>query len=173
MSLCKLWELGWTGRPGMLWFMGIWLTGWTELPSNLKELFSFACQIKLSCNQAVTLVRPSLQIVVAVRQNQGNYKLPHHLLFHFLDLTWLKQPWLGPLKVEAKHSRSPTWLKLLWWKLNVRKTKCNGSDNKPSMLDMGTAKTNLAESSCSSVSDSKRPLVKVGGLTLLSGRTYG
>ena len=27
----------------------------------------------------------------------------------FLGLTWLKQPRLGPCKVEAKHSRSPTW----------------------------------------------------------------
>ena len=30
---------------------------------------------KLSCNQAVTLVRPSLQFFAVVRQNRGNYTL--------------------------------------------------------------------------------------------------
>jgi len=37
------------------------------------------------------------------------------------------------------------------------------SDKKSSVLETGTAKTNLAESSCGSVSDSRRPPVKVGG----------
>ena len=30
---------------------------WVSLPSCLKDAFSFTCQIKLSCNKAVTLVR--------------------------------------------------------------------------------------------------------------------
>ena len=33
-----------------------WLFLWVRPPSQLKDVFSFACQIKLSCNQAVTLV---------------------------------------------------------------------------------------------------------------------
>ena len=50
---------------------------WFSLPSCLKDVFSFACQIKLSCNtENVTLVCPLLQTFAAVRQNQGNYKLP-------------------------------------------------------------------------------------------------
>jgi len=79
-----------------------------------------------------------------------------------LDLTWLKEPWLGPHKEEAKHSRRPTQQKLPWWKLNKKKTQHGGSDKKLSLLETGTAKTNSAESSHSSVSDSRKPLVKVG-----------
>ena len=30
MSLSELWELGWTGRPGMLQFMGLQSFGQTE-----------------------------------------------------------------------------------------------------------------------------------------------
>ena len=75
---------------------------------------------------------------------------------------------VGPCKAEAKHSRSPTRQKLMQWKLNGKKTQCNGSDEKPSMLETGTAKTNLAESSHGSVSDSRRPPVKVVG-----PRSYG
>ena len=52
----------------------------------------------------------------------------------------------GPT-VEAEHEENPR----------------SGSDKKPSMLKTGTAKKNLAESSCSSVLDSIRPPVKVGG----------
>ena len=33
-----------------------WLFLWVGLPLHLKDVFSFACQITLSCNQAVTLV---------------------------------------------------------------------------------------------------------------------
>ena len=79
-----------------------------------------------------------------------------------MDLVWLKQPRFGPLKAEAKHSRNPTRQNLLQWKLKVNKIQCSGSDEKPSVLESRTAKTNLAESSRGSVSDS-RSLVKVGG----------
>ena len=61
-----------------------------------------------------------------------------------MDLTWLKQPRLGPCKEEAKHSRSPTQLKLPRWKLNRKKTQHRGSDKKPSMLETGTAKYKLS-----------------------------
>ena len=45
----------------------------------------------------------------------------------------------------------------------MKQTQCSGSDEKPGMLETGIAKTNLAESSCSSVSESRRLLVKVRG----------
>ena len=47
------------------------------LASGLKHVFSFACQIKLSCNRAVTLVHGFS--FTAVRQNGGNYTLPRHV----------------------------------------------------------------------------------------------
>jgi len=49
------------------------------------------------------------------------------------------------------------------WKLNTKEIQCSGNDKKPSMLETGTAKTNSAESSYGSISDSRRPPVKVGG----------
>ena len=98
-----------------------------------------------------------------MRQNRGNYKLPWLLCCRDSDLTWLKQPQQGPRETEAKHRRSPTWCKLPWWKLNGKKTQCSGSDKKPSMLATRPAKANVAETSCDSVSDSKRPPVKLGG----------
>jgi len=97
------------------------------------------------------------------RQNRRNYSLPQHIWCYDSDLSWLKQPQLGPLKAEAKHSRNPTRQNLLWWKLKVNKIQCSGNDKKPSVLETRTAKTNLAESSRGSVSDSRRPPVKVGG----------
>ena len=63
----------------------------------------------------------------------------------------------------AKHSRSPTQGKLTWWKQNAKETQCSGSDKKPNVLETGTTRTNSAESSRGSVSDSRRPPVKVGG----------
>ena len=60
------------------------------------------------------------------------------------DLTWLKQPWRGPSKEEAKHSRSPTWGKLLRWKWNMNKTQHRGNNKKPSMLETSTAKNELS-----------------------------
>ena len=44
----------------------------------------------------------------------------------------------------------------------MKKTQHSGSDKKPSMLETVTAKINSAESSRGSVSDSRRPLVRVG-----------
>ena len=63
-----------------------------------------------------------------------------------MDLTWLKQPWLRPCKVEAKPSRSPTRQKLSLWKLNVKKTQRSRRNKKLSVLETRTAKTNSAES---------------------------
>jgi hypothetical protein len=58
-------------------------------------------------------------------------------------------------------------------KASVVETECEenpalGTDKKPSVLETGTAKINSAESSHGSVSDFRRPLVKVGDT-----RSYG
>ena len=62
----------------------------------------------------------------AVRWNQGNYTFSWHMWCWFSDLTWLKQPRLGPLPLlsprqkpstaeaqlsESSHSRSWRWRK--------------------------------------------------------------
>ena len=125
----------------------------------MRQECIFLC---LPNKRAVTLVHSSLQIFAVVRQNWGNYTLPQHLWCLDSDLTWLKQPRLGPHRVEAKHSRSPTRWNLRWWKLDVKKTQRRGRDTKPSMLESGTAKTISAESSRGSVSDSRRPPIGVG-----------
>ena len=91
------------------------------------------------------MVHPSLQIFAVMRQNRGNYTLPCHLWCHFSDLTWLKQPWLGPHEAKAKHSRSATRPKLPWWKQNVKKIQHSGSDKKPSVLETRTVSTNSAK----------------------------
>ena len=65
--------------------------------------------------------------------------------------------------MEDKHKRSPNQQKLQWWKLNMKKTQHRGSDKKPGVLETRTAKTNSAESSHGSVSDSRRSPVKAGG----------
>ena len=82
-----------------------------------------------------------------------------------MDLTCLKQFQLGPHEAEAKYSRSPARQKLLRWKLNVKKTQRRG---RPIVLETGTVKNELSRNSRGSVSDSRRPLVKVGG-----PRSYG
>ena len=45
----------------------------------------------------------------------------------------------------------------------MKKNQHRGNDKKPSILETGKMKTNSAESSHGSVSDSRRPLVKLGG----------
>ena len=74
-----------------------------------------------------------------------------------MNLTWLK-PQFSPNEAETKHSRSPTWQKFMLWKLNTKETQCSGSDRKPRVLEIRTANTNSAESSHSSVLDSRKSL---------------
>ena len=62
----------------------------------------------------------------------------------FLGFNLAKTTSLNPHKEEAKHNRSPTWRKLLWWKLNMMKTQHRESDKKPSILETGTAKNKLS-----------------------------
>ena len=69
------------------------------------------------------------------------------------------QPW----EVGARHNRSPTWQRLLQWKPDVKKTQYREVTRGPSCWKLGQGKTNSAESSLDSVSDSRRPPVKVKG----------
>ena len=132
-----------------------------QLP-HLQDVFSFICQIKLSCNTSQSWSTHHFKYFAAARQYRGNYKLSRHMCCHFSDLTWLKQPQLSPWEVGAKHSRSPTWQKLPWWKLNMKKAQHSGSDKKARVVETWTAKTNSAESPRGSLSDSRRPPVGVG-----------
>ena len=130
---------------------------WIGLPSSQGCIF-LCLPNKLSCNTG-----PSCRFKFLLQWDRTE-EITHcpDISDADLDLTWLKQPQCGPHEAEAKHSRSLTWQKLPWWKLNVKKTQYSENDKKPSMLETGTAKINPAESSCSSVSDSRRPPVKVG-----------
>ena len=103
-----------------------------------------------------------------MRQNRGNHTLPRHLKCHFLDLTWLKQPQHAPARRRpsnggaqlSESSRSGSWM---WRKPNSGKVTRSPACWKP-----GQPKTNSAKSSNGSVTNSRRPPIKVG-----SPRSYG
>ena len=59
----------------------------------------------------------------------------------FLGFNLAETTSVRPCKAEVKHSRSPTRRKLLWQKLNVKKTQRSASDKKPSVLANGAAQT--------------------------------
>ena len=94
-----------------------------------------------------------------MRQRTEEHTLAWHLWCCDSDLTWLKQP------AEANHSRSPTQRSSRGRSWTQRKRSAGEG---PSCGKLGQWKTNSAESSQSSVSDSRRPPVKVGG-----PRSYG
>ena len=73
-----------------------------------------------------------------------------------------------PPQGEGEAQQKPNSGKLMRWKQNMKKMQHRESDKKSSVLEIGTAKTNLAESSHGSVSDCRRPPIKVGG-----PRSYG
>ena len=56
------------------------------------------------------------------------------------------------------------------WKLQKKKPSAGEVTR---VLEIRTAKTNSTESAHGSVSDYRIPLVKVGVLPLMAGRTYG
>ena len=112
---------------------------WVGPPSHFKDAFSFACQIKLSYNTG-----PSVASNFCCSETEpGKLQTPPTSMVPFLRFNLAEITLALPLKVEAKHSRSPTHRKLPRWKLNMKKIQCNGSDKKPSLLETRTAKTNL------------------------------
>ena len=98
----------------------------------------------LSCNRILTLVHCFKPLLQWDRHEEITHS--PNIWSRDSDLTWLKQPQLSPGEVETKHSRSPIWWKLSWWKLNEVETLCSGSDEKPIVLETRLAKTNSAES---------------------------
>ena len=129
-------------------------------PSYLEGVLYLPLNKTLSCNWAVTLVHHFKSLLWCDRTKEMTR--PWHIWCHLLDLTYLKQPWLGPSKAETKH-KSPTQISSCCRRWTQRKPKHSGSDKKPRVLETGTTKTNSAESSHCSVSDSRRPPVRVGG----------
>ena len=69
---------------------------------------------------------------------------------------------------RGQAQQKPNLAKAPAWKLTGKKTQHRGNEKKPSIVETRTAKINAAESSRDSVSDSRRPPVKVGG-----PHTYG
>ena len=57
---------------------------------------------------------------------------------------WFPLGWTAWISLQSKDIRSPTWQKLPWWKLNMKKTQWRGSDKKPSVLATGTVKNQLS-----------------------------
>ena len=86
--------------------------------------------------------------------------LTHMVLFLRFNLAETTSAW--PLQSGGQAQQKPDSVKLPWQKLNAKKSQHSGRDQKPSMLETRTAKTNSAESSCGSVSDCRRPPVQVG-----------
>ena len=120
---------------------------------------SFACQIKLSCKQPLTLVCHFKFLLqwdrTEVLHTPPTYLVPF-LRFNLAEITLARH-----LRVGDQEQQKPNSAKLTHWKLNTKKTQCNGWDKKPSVLETGTAKTNSGKAHVA-VSDS-RTLVKVGG----------
>ena len=127
-------------------------------PLHLDDVFSFACQIKLSCNTGLSIASNFYCSETELKKLQT----PLTYMVSFVRFSLAETTTRYPCKAEAKHSRSPTQQKLPWWNLNAKKTQCSGSDKKPRVLETGTANTKEVESSHSSVSDSRKPLVGVG-----------
>ena len=90
----------------------------------------------------------------------------------FLGLNLADSTSAQALQGGGQHSLSPTQRKLLQWKLMQRKPSTGEVTRSPVCWKLGQWKTNSAESSHSSVSDSRRPLVKVGVLASTARRTY-
>ena len=92
---------------------------WGQSTPTPQGVLFFGCQIKLSCNWAVTLGHCFKFLLWW----DGTEEITHCLDITwccFWDLTWLKQSWLGPQKlnlakahmVEAEHEENPgqwTW----------------------------------------------------------------
>ena len=115
------------------------------------------------CLRGVTcwgLSCPSLQVFVVTRENRGNCTLPWQLWCCQSNITWLKQPGHGPHKEETKHSTSPTQQSSPGRSGTQRKPSEGKVTRSPMCWKLGQRKTNSADSSCSSVSDSRRPPVK-------------
>ena len=104
----------------------------------------------LSCNTSLPI-----QIFTAERTEEIN-TIPTYLGL-WLECNVADTASAGPQQGGSQAEVTPTWQKLTLWKLNTKETQSSRSQEKPSMLETKTAKMN----SCNSVSDFRRPPVKV------------
>ena len=86
-----------------------WLFLWVRPPSHVKDVFSFACQIKLSCNQAVTRVCHFKFLLQRDRTEEITLSLDN--LIH--------QSFICVLKHVAEEMKASTSLRLLADKTKV------------------------------------------------------
>ena len=117
--------------------------------------------IKLSCNRAVTLIH-RFNLCCSDTELRKLHTSPTYMV-PCLEFNLAEMTSVWPLEGWGQAQQKPNSAKLTWQKLNVKKTQHSESDKKPSILETRTAKTYSAESSHGSVSDSRRPPVKVVG----------
>ena len=102
-------------------------------PSSLEDVFSFACQIKLSCNISQSVASN----FCCSETKLGQLKTPLTYMVPFLRFNLAETTSAWPPRAKAKHSRSATQQKLPRWKLNVKKTQHSGSDRSPVLWKAG------------------------------------
>ena len=117
--------------------------------------------IKQSCNRAVTLIH-RFNLCCSDTELRKLHTSPTYMV-PCLEFNLAEMTSVWPLEGWGQAQQKPNSAKLTWQKLNVKKTQHSESDRKPSILETRTAKTYSAESSHGSVSDSRRPPVKVVG----------
>ena len=128
----------------------VWVGLPSCLPSHFEDVFSFACQIKLSCNTGPSVA--SNFCCGETEPRKLHTLLTSLVLFLRLHLTETTSAW--PLRGRDQAQQKPN---SPWWKLKAKKTQHSGTDRKPRVQETRAAKTNLAESSHGSVSDFERP----------------
>ena len=114
----------------------------------------------LSCNHATTLVHCFKSLLQGDRTE--GIKLRTYLVL-WPGCNMVETPSAWPQRGRDQAQQRPTWQKLMLWELKTKETQHSGSQKKPTVLETGIAKTNSAGSSHGSISDSRRPPVKVGG----------
>ena len=83
---------------------------WVSPPSYLEDILSFACQIKLSCHLAVTLVCCFKSLLPWDRTKEITHSTSISgaaTQFNLAETTSARPQWGG----ETEHNRSPTWPK--------------------------------------------------------------
>ena len=77
------------------------------------------------------------------------------------------------MKWKTSTTENPTQQKLQWWKLDVKKTQHRGSDKKPSVLEMVTAKQTQQKAHTAQSQIPENLQLRQEALAPMAGRTYG
>ena len=115
---------------------------WVGLPSHLEDVFSFACQIKLSCNWAVTLVHCFKILLWQDRTKKSTHSLTSLVLFLRFNLAETTSA--RPLRGRGQTQQKPNSVKAYVVGAESEENQAQWSDKKPSELETGTAKTQLS-----------------------------